>query len=70
MEQVAGEDLKKCSDAATRFLSRFNVVKLLGECGDYKEKGVPVIVIERIPAKNVYPFESSKHQTMDLYSQH
>ena len=45
IEQVAREDLKKCSDAATRFLSRFNVVKLLGECGAYKEKGVPVMVI-------------------------
>lgn len=44
-EQATCEDLKRCSDAATRFMSRFNVVKLLGDCGAYKEKGVPVMVI-------------------------
>ena len=31
--------------SASRFLDRFAVVKLLGECGAYKEKGVPVRVI-------------------------
>ena len=39
------EDLQKSVDAASRFLNRFGVVKLLGECGAYKEKGVPVRVI-------------------------
>ena len=39
------EDLRKSMDAASRFLERFHVVKLLGECGAYKEKGVPVRVI-------------------------
>lgn len=38
-------DLNKCENAAARFLNRFAVVKLLGECGAYKEKGVPVKVI-------------------------
>jgi hypothetical protein len=32
-------------DAASRFINRFGVVKLLGECGAYKEKGVPVRVL-------------------------
>ena len=41
----ATEDLQKSLDAASRFLDRFGVVKLLGECGAYKEKGVPVRVI-------------------------
>ena len=41
----ATEDLQKSVDAASRFLDRFGVVKLLGECGAYKEKGVPVRVI-------------------------
>ena len=41
----ASEDLQKSVDAAARFLDRFGVVKLLGECGAYKEKGVPVRVI-------------------------
>lgn len=41
----ATEDLQKSMDAASRFLNRFGVVKLLGECGAYKEKGVPVRVI-------------------------
>ena len=41
----ANEDLQKSMDAASRFLDRFGVVKLLGECGAYKEKGVPVRVI-------------------------
>ena len=39
------EDLQKSMDAASRFLNRFGVVKLLGECGAYKEKGVPVRII-------------------------
>lgn len=39
------EDLQKSMDAASRFLNRFGVVKLLGECGAYKEKGVPVRVL-------------------------
>ena len=39
------DDRMKSLDAASRFLNRFGVVKLLGECGAYKEKGVPVRVI-------------------------
>ena len=39
------EDLQKSMDAASRFFDRFGVVKLLSECGAYKEKGVPVRVI-------------------------
>ena len=39
------EDLQKSMNAASKFLARFGVVKLLGECGAYKEKGVPVRVI-------------------------
>lgn len=39
------EDLQKSMGAASRFLDRFGIVKLLGECGAYKEKGVPVRVI-------------------------
>lgn len=38
-------DIKDCTDAASRFINRFEVVKLLNECGAYKEKGVPVRVI-------------------------
>ena len=45
MNEIDAHDLKECTDAASRFLSRFDVVKLLGECGAYKEKGVPVRVI-------------------------
>ena len=30
--------LKECDDAAARFLKRFEIVRLLGECGAYKEK--------------------------------
>ena len=41
----AAADLQKSMDAASRFFNRFGVVKLLGECGAYKEKGVPVRVI-------------------------
>ena len=41
----AAEDLQKSMDAASRFFNRFGVVKLLSECGAYKEKGVPVRVI-------------------------
>lgn len=39
------EDLQNSTDTSSRFLDRFGVVKLLGECGAYKEKGVPVRVI-------------------------
>ena len=39
------DDLQKSMDTASRFLDRFGIVKLLGECGAYKEKGVPVRVI-------------------------
>lgn len=38
-------DLKDCMDATSRFMNRFGVVKLLSDCGAYKEKGVPVRVI-------------------------
>ena len=38
-------DLRDSVDAATRFINRFGIVKLLGDCGSYKEKGVPVRVI-------------------------
>ena len=38
-------DLRDSVDAATRFINRFGIVKLLGDCGAYKEKGVPVRVI-------------------------
>ena len=41
----SAEDLRDSMDAASRFLNRFSAVKLLGECGAYKEKGVPVSVI-------------------------
>lgn len=45
INEIEAHDLKECTDAASRFLSRFDIVKLLGECGAYKEKGVPVRVI-------------------------
>ena len=45
MDDIDAYDLKECTDAASRFLSRFDIVKLLGECGAYKEKGVPVRMI-------------------------
>ena len=38
-------DLRDSVDAATRFIKRFGIVKLLGDCGAYKDKGVPVRVI-------------------------
>ena len=38
-------DLRDSVDTATRFINRFGIVKLLGDCGAYKEKGVPVRVI-------------------------
>ena len=38
-------DLRNSVDAATRFINRFGIVKLLGDCGAYKDKGVPVRVI-------------------------
>ena len=42
---VDPHDQKECDDAAARFLKRFEIVRLLGECGAYKEKGVPIGVI-------------------------
>jgi len=39
------QDLKDCIDAASRFVNRFNIIKLIGECGAYKEKGVPIRII-------------------------
>ena len=41
----AANDLRDSLGAASRFLNRFEVIKLLGECGAYKAKGVPVRVI-------------------------
>ena len=38
-------DIQESTAAASRFVNRFDIVKLLGECGAYKEKGVPVRVI-------------------------
>ena len=43
--ETDAHDMEECTDAASRFINRFNVVKLLGECGAYKEKGVPIRVI-------------------------
>lgn len=42
---IDAHDMKECIDASSRFMGRFNVVKLLGECGAYKEKGVSIRVI-------------------------
>jgi len=42
---MTAADLQNCMDSASRFLNRFGIVKLLGECGAYKEKGVPVRII-------------------------
>ncbi len=44
-ETATSTDLQDCMDSASGFLNRFGIVKLLGECGAYKEKGVPVRVI-------------------------
>ncbi len=44
-QKVDAYDLKESMSGVARFLDRFGVVKLLGECGAYKEKGVPVRVI-------------------------
>ncbi len=38
-------DLKESIDAAGRFFKRFKVVELMGECGAYKAKGIPIGVI-------------------------
>ena len=43
--ETDAQDMKECTDAASRFMNRFHVVKFLGECGAYKEKGVPIRVI-------------------------
>ena len=45
VSKIDAYDLEDCTCAATRFLNRFHIVKLLGECGGYKEKGVPIRVI-------------------------
>jgi hypothetical protein len=42
---TTADDLRDSLDAASRFIDRFGIVKILGECGAYKEKGVPVRVI-------------------------
>ena len=44
-KQADEHDLQECTEAANRFFKRFKVIQLLGECGAYKEKGVPVGVI-------------------------
>lgn len=44
-KQADTYDLHDCLEAATRFFKRFKVIQLLGECGAYKEKGVPIRVI-------------------------
>ena len=46
-ETIAADphDQKECDAATARFLKRFEIVRLLGECGAYKEKGVPIGVI-------------------------
>ena len=41
----AENNLRDSTDAASRFIDRFGIVKLLGKCGAYKQKGVPVRVI-------------------------
>jgi hypothetical protein len=41
----AAIDFRDSMDAASRFINRFDIIALLGECGAYKEKGVPVRVI-------------------------
>lgn len=43
--KVNAYDLNECLEAAARFFKRFKVIQLLGECGAYKEKGVPIRVI-------------------------
>lgn len=43
--KIDANDLRDSMSAASRFLDRFDIIKLLGECGAYKEKGVPVRVI-------------------------
>lgn len=42
MNESDASDLKEYTDAASRFLNRFDIVKLLCECGAYKEKCAPV----------------------------
>jgi len=43
--QVSKNDVAACSGATAHFLKRFKIVALLGECGAYKAKGVPINVI-------------------------
>ena len=44
-DQTAKADIVACIGATARFLKRFKVIALLGECGAYKAKGVPISVI-------------------------
>ena len=44
-DQTAKADTVACIGATARFLKRFKVIALLGECGAYKAKGVPISVI-------------------------
>ena len=41
----SADDIRQSMNAASRFFDRFGIVKLLGECGAYKQKGVPVRII-------------------------
>ncbi len=43
--QISKTDMASCISATGHFLNRFKIVKLLGECGAYKAKGVPISVI-------------------------
>ena len=45
IKEQENNDLNACNMATSHFLNRFKIVKLLGECGAYKAKGVPVSVI-------------------------
>lgn len=42
---ISDKDLQACMDSASKFIKRFGIMKLLEECGAYKQKGVPVRVI-------------------------
>ena len=43
--QVSKSDEAECRNATAHFLKRFKIVTILGECGAYKAKGVPISVI-------------------------
>lgn len=45
IKEQENNDLNACNMATSHFLNRFKIVKLLGECGAYKAKGVPVSVL-------------------------